>query len=243
VLAPDACDRARDAVSQCFDTGKTTDRGVALPTQDVMVTYLPQRCQDEIREALEATARRASDELPPDVHLEFSMARAFCIVYDAGGQKGLKKHTDGRKEGATFLLLLSTPGRDFDGGGARRRQMACRDPSSTNRPRRHALLPVGPRGLLRRHACEGLDRRVPLGYLGTRGLVHPAGPPRAGVRLRDQKEARRRAAGRENGVRVPGCSVDAGDVEDGSWPAEAAQCVDPGHDAAIGAAECACVVS
>lgn len=41
----------------------------------------------------------------------------------------------------------------------------------------------------------------------------------------------------------PGCSVDAGDVEDGSWPAEAAQCVDPGHDAAIGAAECACVVS
>ena len=41
------------------------------------------------------------------------MARAFCIVYDAGGQKGLKKHTDGRKEGATLLLLLSTPGVDL----------------------------------------------------------------------------------------------------------------------------------
>ena len=47
------------------------------------------------------------------------MARAFCIVYDAGGQKGLKKHTDGRKEGATLLLLLSTPGVDFEGGGTR----------------------------------------------------------------------------------------------------------------------------
>ena len=37
----------------------------------------------------------------------------------SGGQKGLKKHTDGRKEGATLLLLLSTPGVDFEGGGTR----------------------------------------------------------------------------------------------------------------------------
>ena len=118
-LAPDACDRARDAVNACFDAGKTTDRGVSLPTQDVLVSSLPQRSQDEIREALEASASRASDELPPDIRLEFSMARAFCIVYDAGGQKGLKKHTDGRKEGATLLLLLSTPGVDFEGGGTR----------------------------------------------------------------------------------------------------------------------------
>ena len=118
-LAPDACDRARDAVNACFDAGKTTDRGVSLPTQDVLVSSLPQRSQDEIRAALEASASRASDELPPDIRLEFSMARAFCIVYDAGGQKGLKKHTDGRKEGATLLLLLSTPGVDFEGGGTR----------------------------------------------------------------------------------------------------------------------------
>ena len=118
-LSPDACDRARDAVNACFDAGKTTDRGVSLPTQDVLVSSLPQRSQDEIREALEASASRASDELPPDIRLEFSMARAFCIVYDAGGQKGLKKHTDGRKEGATLLLLLSTPGVDFEGGGTR----------------------------------------------------------------------------------------------------------------------------
>ena len=118
-LSPDACDRARDAVNACFDAGKTTDRGVSLPTQDVLVSSLPQRSQDEIREALEASASRASDELPPDIRLEFSMARAFCIVYDAGGQKGLKKHTDGRKEGATLLLLLSTPGIDFEGGGTR----------------------------------------------------------------------------------------------------------------------------
>ena len=118
-LAPDACDRARDAVNACFDAGKTTDRGVSLPTQDVLVSSLPQRSQDEIRAALEASASRASDELPPEIRLEFSMARAFCIVYDAGGQKGLKKHTDGRKEGATLLLLLSTPGVDFEGGGTR----------------------------------------------------------------------------------------------------------------------------
>ena len=118
-LSPDACDRARDAVNACFDAGKTTDRGVSLPTQDVLVSSLPQRSQDEIRAALEASASRASDELPPDIRLEFSMARAFCIVYDAGGQKGLKKHTDGRKEGATLLLLLSTPGVDFEGGGTR----------------------------------------------------------------------------------------------------------------------------
>jgi hypothetical protein len=118
-LSPDACDRARDAVNACFDAGKTTDRGVSLPTQDVLVSSLPQQSQDEIRQALEASASRASDELPPDIRLEFSMARAFCIVYDAGGQKGLKKHTDGRKEGATLLLLLSTPGVDFEGGGTR----------------------------------------------------------------------------------------------------------------------------
>ena len=64
-LAPDACDRARDAVNACFDAGKTTDRGVSLPTQDVLVSSLPQRSQDEIRAALEASASRASDELPP----------------------------------------------------------------------------------------------------------------------------------------------------------------------------------
>lgn len=41
------------------------------------------------------------------------------IVYDAKRQKGLKKHTDGRKEGATLLLLISKPQRDFVGGGTR----------------------------------------------------------------------------------------------------------------------------
>mmetsp|Transcript_1264 Transcript_1264/g.3815 ORF Transcript_1264/g.3815 Transcript_1264/m.3815 type:complete len:245 (-) Transcript_1264:95-829(-) len=121
VLSPDACDRASKAVSEAFDQGRTTDRGVSLPTQDVMVSSLPQRSQDEIREALERTARRASLELPADITLEFNMARAFVIVYDAGnkGQRGLKKHTDGRKEGVTILLLISTPRRDFDGGGTR----------------------------------------------------------------------------------------------------------------------------
>mmetsp|Transcript_23221 Transcript_23221/g.69640 ORF Transcript_23221/g.69640 Transcript_23221/m.69640 type:complete len:266 (-) Transcript_23221:103-900(-) len=119
-LAPDACDRARDAVNDAFDNGRTTDRGVSLPTQDVMVSSLPPRCQDEIRDALERTARRASQELP-NCTLEFSMSRAFVIVYDAGlkGQRGLKKHTDGRKEGATLLLLISKPRRDFEGGGTR----------------------------------------------------------------------------------------------------------------------------
>ena len=38
-LAPDACDRARDAVNACFDAGKTTDRGVSLPTQDVLSSH------------------------------------------------------------------------------------------------------------------------------------------------------------------------------------------------------------
>lgn len=120
VLSPDACDRASKAVSEAFDQGRTTDRGVSLPTQDVMVSSLPPRCQDEIRDALERTARRASQELP-NCTLEFSMSRAFVIVYDAGlkGQRGLKKHTDGRKEGATLLLLISKPRRDFEGGGTR----------------------------------------------------------------------------------------------------------------------------
>ena len=72
-LSPDACDRARDAVNACFDAGKTTDRGVSLPTQDVLVSSLPQRSQDEIREALEASASRASDELPPEIRLELSL--------------------------------------------------------------------------------------------------------------------------------------------------------------------------
>jgi len=65
-LKPDAADRARDAVNEAFDAGatllspvshgnagRTTDRGVSLPTQDVMVSSLPQRTQDEIKEALE----------------------------------------------------------------------------------------------------------------------------------------------------------------------------------------------
>lgn len=117
-LTPDACSRARDAVSECFDQGRTTDRGVSLPTQDVMVSSLPQRSQDEIREALELTAKRVSRELT-GVTLEFAMSRAFVIVYDAARQKGLKKHTDGRKEGATLLLLISKPNSDFEGGGTR----------------------------------------------------------------------------------------------------------------------------
>ena len=68
---------------------------MSLPTQDVMVSSLPQQSQEEIREALELTARRVSRELP-GITLEFTMSRAFVIVYDAGlkGQKGLKKHTD-----------------------------------------------------------------------------------------------------------------------------------------------------
>ena len=84
------------------------------------MSSLPQQSQEEIREALELTARRVSRELP-GITLEFTMSRAFVIVYDAGlkGQKGLKKHTDGRKEGATILLLISSPGRDFEGGGTR----------------------------------------------------------------------------------------------------------------------------
>ena len=73
----------------------------APPCQPRMCCLLPpQRSQDEIHTAF-MSASRASDELPPDIRMEFSMARAF-IVYDAGGQKGLKKHTDGRKEGATY---------------------------------------------------------------------------------------------------------------------------------------------
>lgn len=118
VMSPTACDRARLAVNEAFDAGKTTDRGVSLPTQDVMVSALPQRSQDEIKTALELAANRVSLELP-GVTLEFVMSRAFVIVYDAAHQKGLKKHTDGRKEGATLLLLISKPQRDFDGGGTR----------------------------------------------------------------------------------------------------------------------------
>ncbi|KAJ8601437.1 hypothetical protein CTAYLR_005923 [Chrysophaeum taylorii] len=118
VLSASACDRARDAVNEAFDAGRTTDRGVSLPTQDVMVSSLPQRCQDEIKVALELAAGRVSRELP-GVTLEFAMSRAFVIVYDAKRQKGLKKHTDGRKEGATLLLLISKPQRDFVGGGTR----------------------------------------------------------------------------------------------------------------------------
>jgi len=137
-LKPNACDRARDAVSEAFDAGerlerflfvvgvlimifligRTTDRGVSLPTQDVMVSSLPQRCQEEIKDALEIAASRVSDELP-GVTLEFVMSRAFVIVYDAKRQRGLKKHTDGRKEGATLLLLITKPQRDFVGGGTR----------------------------------------------------------------------------------------------------------------------------
>uniref|UniRef100_A0A7S3JSR6 Fe2OG dioxygenase domain-containing protein n=1 Tax=Aureoumbra lagunensis TaxID=44058 RepID=A0A7S3JSR6_9STRA len=117
-LAQIACDRARDAVNEAFDAGRTTDRGVSLPTQDVMVSSLPQECQDDIRSALQTAADRVSRELP-GVTLEFAMSRAFCIVYDAKRQRGLKKHTDGRKEGATLLLLLSRPQRDFTGGGTR----------------------------------------------------------------------------------------------------------------------------
>ena len=117
-LNPAAADRARDAVNEAFDAGRTTDRGVSLPTQDVMVSSLPQRTQDEIQEALEIAASRVSQELP-GVTLEFVMSRAFVIVYDAKRQRGLKKHTDGRKEGATLLLLISKPQRDFVGGGTR----------------------------------------------------------------------------------------------------------------------------
>ena len=231
-LAPDACDRARDAVNACFDAGKTTDRGVSLPTQDVLVSSLPQRSQDEIRAALEASASRASDELPPDIRLEFSMARAFCIVYDAGGQKGLKKHTDGRKEGATLLLLLSTPGVDFEGGGTRFFPSVL-EPSFDAKPAKGSTV-VFPSDTLQR---EGLPikrgRRLLVCVFATK--KKRAGGPRA---------AETTACECRPG---PGCSVDASDVEDPcSRPPEPTSCADPCKSmdgAEVGASECACVVS
>ena len=231
-LAPDACDRARDAVNACFDAGKTTDRGVSLPTQDVLVSSLPQRSQDEIREALEASASRASDELPPDIRLEFSMARAFCIVYDTGGQKGLKKHTDGRKEGATLLLLLSTPGIDFEGGGTRFFPSVL-EPSFDAKP------------------CKGSTVVFPSDTLQHEGL-----PIKRGRRLLVCVFATKKK--RQGGPRAaettacecrpgPGCSVDASDVEDPcARPPEPTSCADPCKSmdgAEVGASECACVVS
>jgi hypothetical protein len=231
-LSPDACDRARDAVNACFDAGKTTDRGVSLPTQDVLVCSLPQRSQDEIRAALEASASRASDELPPDIRLEFSMARAFCIVYDAGGQKGLKKHTDGRKEGATLLLLLSTPGVDFEGGGTRFFPSVL-EPSFDAKPAKGSTV-VFPSDTLQH---EGLPikrgRRLLVCVFATK--KKRAGGPRA---------AETTACECRPG---PGCSVDASDVEDPcSRPPEPTSCADPCKSmdgAEVGASECACVVS
>ena len=231
-LAPDACDRARDAVNACFDAGKTTDRGVSLPTQDVLVSSLPQQSQDEIRGALEASASRASDELPPDIRLEFSMARAFCIVYDAGGQKGLKKHTDGRKEGATLLLLLSTPGVDFEGGGTRFFPSVL-EPSFDAKPPKGSTV-VFPSDTLQH---EGLPikrgRRLLVCVFATKKKRQ--GGPRA---------AETTACECRPG---PGCSVDASDVEDPcSRPPEPTSCADPCKSmdgAEVGASECACVVS
>ena len=231
-LAPDACDRARDAVNACFDAGKTTDRGVSLPTQDVLVSSLPQQSQDEIRAALEASASRASDELPPDIRLEFSMARAFCIVYDAGGQKGLKKHTDGRKEGATLLLLLSTPGVDFEGGGTRFFPSVL-EPSFDARPSKGSTV-VFPSDTLQH---EGLPikrgRRLLVCVFATKKKRQ--GGPRA---------AETTACECRPG---PGCSVDASDVEDPcARPPEPTSCADPCKSmdgAEVGASECACVVS
>ena len=231
-LAPDACDRARDAVNACFDAGKTTDRGVSLPTQDVLVSSLPQRSQDEIREALEASASRASDELPPEIRLEFSMARAFCIVYDAGGQKGLKKHTDGRKEGATLLLLLSTPGVDFEGGGTRFFPSVL-EPSFDAKPSKGSTV-VFPSDTLQH---EGLPikrgRRLLVCVFATKKKRQ--GGPRA---------AETTACECRPG---PGCSVDASDVEDPcARPPEPTSCADPCKSmdgAEVGASECACVVS
>ena len=231
-LSPDACDRARDAVNACFDAGKTTDRGVSLPTQDVLVSSLPQRSQDEIRAALEASASRASDELPPEIRLEFSMARAFCIVYDAGGQKGLKKHTDGRKEGATLLLLLSTPGVDFEGGGTRFFPSVL-EPSFDAKPAKGSTV-VFPSDTLQH---EGLPikrgRRLLVCVFATK--KKRAGGPRA---------AETTACECRPG---PGCSVDASDVEDPcARPPEPTSCADPCKSmdgAEVGASECACVVS
>ena len=231
-LSPDACDRARDAVNACFDAGKTTDRGVSLPTQDGLVSSLPQRSQDEIRAALEASASRASDELPPDIRLEFSMARAFCIVYDAGGQKGLKKHTDGRKEGATLLLLLSTPGVDFEGGGTRFFPSVL-EPSFDAKPSKGSTV-VFPSDTLQH---EGLPikrgRRLLVCVFATK-KKRQGGPRAAATTACECRPG-------------PGCSVAASDVEaPGSRPPEPPSCADPCKSMAgeeVGASECDCVVS
>ena len=79
-------------VNACFDAGKTTDRGVPANPGCASLS-LPQRSQDEIRAAERGFPglRRA----PPDIG-QF-MARAFCIVYDAGGQKASEAPTGGRR--------------------------------------------------------------------------------------------------------------------------------------------------
>ena len=160
------------------------------------------------------------------------MARAFCIVYDAGGQKGLKKHTDGRKEGATLLLLLSTPGVDFEGGGTRFFPSVL-EPSFDAKPFKGSTV-VFPSDTLQH---EGLPikrgRRLLVCVFATKKKRQ--GGPRA---------AETTACECRPG---PGCSVDASDVEDPcSRPPEPTSCADPCKSmdgAEVGASECACVVS
>mmetsp|Transcript_14136 Transcript_14136/g.42134 ORF Transcript_14136/g.42134 Transcript_14136/m.42134 type:complete len:264 (+) Transcript_14136:157-948(+) len=93
--------------------GLSTTRGAALPTADVYVRHL--RGAPRLHQAIDAglhLIERCTGRL-----VDSKKEEAFVITYDARGQRGLGRHTDGEGK-HTLLLTLDGPA-DYAGGGTR----------------------------------------------------------------------------------------------------------------------------
>lgn len=158
-----------------------------------MVSSLPQQSQDEIRAALELTARRVSMELT-GVTLEFTMSRAFVIVYDAARQKGLKKHTARPRRAAKNARDAASasrpapPNRRTDGRRARRSSCSSPNRTGTSRAAGRASSracwsrPSTPSPVSARPSSSRRTRSSTKGYPSSAEDVRPVGVPARALR-------------------------------------------------------------
>lgn len=103
-------------VERELESNRATDRGVSLPTRDVLVSQLPKNLVGEVNSVLDAACHWIERSTGKTVRC----GEPFIITYEAGHQVKLARHTDTESgDDVTLLVALDEPEVDFVGGGTR----------------------------------------------------------------------------------------------------------------------------
>ena len=95
--------------------GWTTTRHVQYPTTDLPTKVLPQEAQGIMESVWRKVQADVRTRCRVGVGDKLTINDAFLVKYAPNGQSGLRRHRDGSF--ASFNLALSTPDKDFEGGG------------------------------------------------------------------------------------------------------------------------------